>query len=465
MKTNRTNQISRRRFVKTGAGAIVAASTASWCRGESNGGGLYAGEGTVDVTPPIGIELAGFHRPPGKERRVEGIRQRGDVRALVLKHGKTRVAIVSLDGTGVNREMRNRLASRIEKKTGIPAANIRLCATHSHSMPTLCFYLQWGKISPEYLVEVEKCLCTAVEAAVADLAPAEIQVGQSRAKGANFNRTTKDYTTDEHFGPDSTDDKRWLDTTVQAVYFARAGKPDLLWYHFSSHPVCYTDTKAGPDWPGLVSNMCREKYKIAPSFLQGHCGDVNPGPGEPWIGKPDDSSKPVFDALVRALDSRKPIEVDTLRSQATHHPMSLDLDRFKSWMKEYEETPEKCKSGAWVDPPFAKAWYDLAKKKDPEQNTYPVPIAAIRLGELGLVFHPAELYSVYGLEIRRDSPFANTLVIGYADDSIGYAPDPNAYKAGEYAAVVVPKIMDLVPYTPTATRELAKACVGLLKSV
>ena len=106
----------------------------------------------------------------------------------------------------------------------------------------------------------------------------------------------------------------------------------------------------------------------------------------------------------------------------------------------------------------------LSKKKDPNQTTYPVPIGAMRIGELGLAFHPAELYSVYGLQIRRDSPFENTLVIGYADDIIGYAPDPKAYADGEYAAVVVPKILDLVPYTPTATRELTKACVGLLES-
>ena len=463
MKRGYSNHISRRNFVKTGAGAIVVGSTASWCRAGTSGGGLYAGEGTVDVTPPIGIELAGFHRPPGKERRVEGVRQRADARALVLKHGDTRLAIISLDGAGVNREMSRRVAARVEKKTGIPAANVRLCATHSHSMPSLRFFLQWGKVSSEYLAVVEDRVCQAVEAAIADMAPAEIQVGKSRAKGANFNRTTGDYTTDEHFGPDSTDDKRWLDTLVQAVYFARAGKPDLLWYHFSSHPVCYTDTQAGPDWPGLVANMCREKYKITPSFLQGHCGDVNPGPGKPWIGLPDDSSKPVFDALVRAMNSRKPIQVDKLASKATNHPMAIDLDRFKGWMKEYEDAPEKCKSGPWVDPPFAKAWYELAKKKDLEQNTYPVPIAAMQIGELGLAFHPAELYSVYGLQIRRDSPFDNTLVVGYTDDVIGYAPDPNAYKAGEYAAVVVPKILDLVPYTPTATREMAKACVELLK--
>ena len=48
----------------------------------------------------------------------------------------------------------------------------------------------------------------------------------------------------------------------------------------------------------------------------------------------------------------------------------------------------------------------------------------LRLGELALLFHSSELYSYYGLRIRRDSPFKKTLVVGYTDDIIGYLVDP-----------------------------------------
>ncbi len=54
--------------------------------------GLRAGEGVVDITPPLGIELAGYHKPPGQERRVLGIRQPAEVRALVLTCNSTQVA-------------------------------------------------------------------------------------------------------------------------------------------------------------------------------------------------------------------------------------------------------------------------------------------------------------------------------------------------------------------------------------
>jgi hypothetical protein len=48
---------------------------------------VQAGHPTVDTTPPLGVELAGFHRPPGQERLATGIRQPTAARALMLKHG------------------------------------------------------------------------------------------------------------------------------------------------------------------------------------------------------------------------------------------------------------------------------------------------------------------------------------------------------------------------------------------
>jgi hypothetical protein len=55
-----------------------------------------------------------------------------------------------------------------------------------------------------------------------------------------------------------------------------------------------------------------------------------------------------------------------------------------------------------------------------------------------------------------------TLVVGYADDVAGYVTDPKAYEAGEYAAVVVPRILNLPPFEPTAGRQLSAAAGKLL---
>ncbi|MFV2068331.1 MAG: hypothetical protein ACC645_15285, partial [Pirellulales bacterium] len=132
--------IDRRTFLTTSAQTGMAAGVVLGTTRRSRGGQqeteLRAGEGVVDTTPPIGIELAGFHRPVGKERRIEGIRQSTAVRALVLQHGDTKIAILSLDILGVGTAMVRRVQQRVAQGIGIPAANVRLCATHRHSMPT-----------------------------------------------------------------------------------------------------------------------------------------------------------------------------------------------------------------------------------------------------------------------------------------------------------------------------------------
>jgi hypothetical protein len=51
--------------------------------------------------------------------------------------------------------------------------------------------------------------------------------------------------------------------------------------------------------------------------------------------------------------------------------------------------------------------------------------------------------------------------VGYANDIIGYLPDPKAFVAGEYAAITVPKILDLPPFQPEAAQILASRAVEL----
>lgn len=461
--------LSRRNFLCQTTSGAVAAGLALGARpsyGAASADGLRAGEGVVDTTPPLGIELAGFHRPPNNPRLINAIRQPTSVRALVLTCGETQTAIVSLDLLYLSYEFTGRVQAEVARQTGIPAAHVRVCATHSHSTPAFQFLHQWGAVPRDYMATVEKTIVEACRLAKEDLAPAEVYLGKARAKGANFNRTTKNFQTDAEFTKDSTEEQRWLDTLLHVLRFERTGgRRNLLWYHFSNHPVCFRDNQAGPDWPGLVATRIAEKQKVTPVFLQGHAGDVNPGDGKLWIGEAEPTATAVCEAFDRALDSVKPVKVDALRTAVEPCQLPVDMALFKTWLEQYRKDAAACNSGPWVDAGFAAAWFEKAAKQDLNQTHLPITLAAIRLGEVGLVFHPSELYSYYGLAIRRDSPLADTFVVGYTDGAIGYAPDVNAYKAGEYAAVVVPKILDNPPLVPTATQVLAASAVGLLKRV
>jgi len=427
---------------------------------------FQAGEGSVEITPPLSIEMAGFHKPPGKERRITGIRQPTFARALLLQLKGAQVILVSLDVIGVSRSFARRVKKMVAAKTGVPATNIQLCATHSHSTPSLLFMRQWGAVSEDYQNTVASKVVEAAELAKKDLASADTYAGSERVVGGNFNRTSKTWKTDEKFDIESRDNERWLDTTLQALYFLREPpKRSLAWYHFSAHPVCYSDGQAGPDWPGLVGQKLKARDGLTPSYLQGHAGDVNPGTGKSFVGDPEEVSEAVYAALHHAINHSVRVDCKEMRLVHSDTKVPLDMTELKEQLDTYRRDPSKCNKGEWVDPGFAKDWFDSAVKWKLKKGALSTPMTAMRLGGAALLFHGAELYSYYGLKIRLDSPFPATLAVGYTDDLIGYLPDPNGYKDREYAAIVVPKILDFPPFTPHAAAEFTSAATALLKKL
>ncbi|HEY1785326.1 MAG TPA: neutral/alkaline non-lysosomal ceramidase N-terminal domain-containing protein [Pirellulales bacterium] len=462
--------LGRRDFLRQTT-AAVGVSALPWLAPgivfAADGPQLMAGEGVVDVTPPLGIELAGFHRPPDKPRVATSIRQPSTVRALVLALGDVQAAIVSIDMLGVSADFARHVQAAVAEKTGIPANHVHISATHSHSMPTLKPLRQWGRVSPEYLAKVEADTLRAVQMAKDDLAPAELLLGKARSEGGNFNRTRDAWKTDRDFDAASTDGERWLDMTLTALRFRRPGRQrDLLWYHYSAHPVCYADEAAGPDWPGIVATLMQQSHGMVPSFIQGNAGDVNPGIAKGFaLAKAEPTADAIHKALVAAVEAAQPVAVDRLAVVATHVDLPLDRARLADQLARYRANPAECNQGEWVDAAFSADWFAAAQKWDPSITTLRVPLAAMQLGPLGLLFHPSELYSYYGLAIRRGSPFQETLGIGYTDDFIGYIPDPEAFVAGEYAALVVPKLVDLPPYSTEAGRVLTKAAIALLNQL
>jgi len=56
----------------------------------------------------------------------------------------------------------------------------------------------------------------------------------------------------------------------------------------------------------------------------------------------------------------------------------------------------------------------------------------MRIGDVAIVGVPAEFFTKLGVDIKRRSPFANTLVAELTNDWIGYLPDREAHQLGGY---------------------------------
>lgn len=456
---------SRRSFLHAAVSGVGACCGAAWPvrpaaadphrLGDTD---LMAGQGVVDITPPLGITMGGFHFTPDNRRVIEGVRGRSFARVLLMQVGGTEAVLVSLPLLNASRDFVEEVQQAIGRAIGVPPLHVRVCASHTHSMPTVAFNRQWGDQHPEYLASVVAKLTTAARDARQDQSPAALYVGRAVAEQANANRTAAVWKNEDEFGPDATDEDRWLDRRVHVLHFERpTARHNLLWYHFSAHPTCFTDRQCGPDWPGVVEEDYHAIDRIHPAFLQGHIGDVSPGGG--GLGNAAHTSFHLCKALPEALVTAKRIRPEELRIASRPIDLPIDLDLFNQQIDEFESNPQPAGS-------FEQDWYaNFATKYDQSQQRLPTTIAALRLGDLAMVFQPSELYSYYGLAIERASTARFTIVVGYAEDYIGYLPDPRAFRDKEYAAIVVPRILNYPPFATDSAQALVDEAAALLQEL
>jgi len=90
---------------------------------------LRAGAATSNITPELGGEIIGGFSPYPSTH----IHDELHARCLVLDDGTTKLALVVCDLLGLHRSVAVKAREFIEAETGIPAANVLISATHTHS--------------------------------------------------------------------------------------------------------------------------------------------------------------------------------------------------------------------------------------------------------------------------------------------------------------------------------------------
>jgi hypothetical protein len=71
----------------------------------------------------------------------------------------------------------------------------------------------------------------------------------------------------------------------------------------------------------------------------------------------------------------------------------------------------------------------LAGSQGQKRKTW---VQAIRIGDVAIVGVPAEFFTQLGIDIKKASPFAHTIVAELANDWVGYVGNRDAYDLGGY---------------------------------
>jgi len=436
------------------------------------------------ITPPWGVELAGLGYYLG--RTWQKVRDDLTATAFVAHDGSRSLALVATDLMYMDAGFTQGVRQRVAQHTDIPAEAVCVAASHSHNAPTAGFIRGGGERDPGYLEMAQRQAATAAICAWRQRRPATLHVGRTHLEGMTFNRTREGGAVDTQVTVLRADD---LD-----------GRPFALIVNFHAHPVVMMEL--GPadvsrDYPGQVVDLLEKAYPGSVAmYLQGACGDTNfrrewedPAvchePGRALAGK-------ALEALAR---SRR-VEPETL--QACSRRVTLPTRRYsrEEVQRENQEGHYRLNTGdttGWretlgrvmVNLPerfperyggdvgravqalarFAVEWTEaILPVLDTRPEVLETEVQAFRLGDAYVVAQPSELFSSLALDLRRRWQHEDLMIVGYANDGIGYMPDAHDLARGTYAATQSPKFTGQFPFVPESGERLVEGMLAALEA-
>jgi neutral ceramidase len=216
---------------------------------------LRVGAAKVDVTP------AQSELP----KNYEGIHDHIHSRAIVIDNGTANAALITVDAGSIPDPIWQAVSKQVETELGIPAKNILLTATHTHSVP--------GQQAGPYVAKIVE----SVRLAKQRLAPARVGYGTG-VSYINVNRNIIDPKTRRWWeGPNYEGPS---DKTVAVIKFENLnGEPIAVYYNYAMHAVAagQLDMVSG-DAPGTTSKYIEDSFddKVVALWSSGAAGDQNP---------------------------------------------------------------------------------------------------------------------------------------------------------------------------------------------
>lgn len=417
---------------------------------------LAAGAAQVDITPPKGCPMAGYYHARG----AEGTHDPLFAKALVLERDRVLVAFVTLDLITTTRPLVEEARRLVELRTGVPAANVMISATHSHTGPVLwnesprdgLLAGEGQKIAKDYIAELPGKIADAVHKATAGLKPARVSFATGKEDGLAFNR--RFHMTDGTVGwnpgklnPKIVKPAGPTDPSVPVVLIEtdeKQPKPLAVYVNFAMHLDTVGGMHYSADYPHTLSKAiaAAKGEDVVTVFATGCCGDINhinvshdkPQKGH---GEAARIGTRLAAEVLRALDAVKPVGDGPLRASSELVEFALPLvtgDDAVAAKRVIAELEGKGKPApSFLNQVQAFKALDVAERLG---KPYRVEVQVISLGdELAWASLPGEVFVELGLQIKFGSPFKQTMIAELANGSIGYIPNRAAYAQGNYEVV------------------------------
>lgn len=438
---------------------------------------LRAGTAVIDITPGVGIAMGGYGARQGVST---GIHDPLYVRTLVLDDGQTRLVLAVCDLVGVPAELVEQARQLIERDCGIPADNVCISATHTHSGPLLR-----TEGVEDYISVTAQKICGAVQVALGRMQPVTLKVGSVEVTTISQNRRHPDWP---------------IETTAQILLAAPEGgaPPVGTVVNYACHATVleHDNLLYSADFPGAMARAVERVVGGAGIYMQGAAGNINPiwmrhdfqevdriggilgaaaarvahelrplGEGQWAVNLSWSEETPKEPALgtvlsgVRLAAARTSVDVERKRLPSLEE-IETEIGQIEAKLAALAEGDREGRRA--IRPRLNALRMDRTQKlSDPAEpgQSEAVALQAFRISdECAVVMLPGEFFVEVAREIEQLAGVEYLLICGYANATSGYFPTAESFPQGGYEA-------GRARFVPEAASMLAGEAAALVRSL
>lgn len=409
-----------------------------------------------DVTPPVNYRMSGYFH----ERLSTGTDNPLQAKALVLRQGQETIALVFCDLVGISPDVSQQARKQIEKELGIPAQQVMIAATHSHTGPLYFGALRkqfhdqavakhgndpYEKFDyPQFLVGQ---IVHAVKAAQQNLQPTTVRHGTGSETRLSFNRRFHMTVGPVRFNPGYQNPNVVrvagpIDPEIGMLMFHPEN--DTKWQHptvglsvFALHLDTVGGTQYAADYPFHLENKLRQKLgkDFVSLFGAGTCGDINHvDTTSKERRKADQIGSMLGDSILAAEPKLQPVK--NLRLESASSIVKVPVQKYDQ--KQIDQAKIDILRVGDRAVPFLERveTYKIMALQLRDSDSIELETQVFRLSDdIAIVGLPGEIFVDLGLAIKAASPFKTTLVVELCNDAPGYLPTRKAFVEGSYETV------------------------------
>lgn len=389
---------------------------------------MKAGYAKIEITPEWQTELAGYGYY--LKRIFTGVHDPLWARAIAFESDGVSSLLISCDLVGLGESLVTQVKSEISQSVGIPVESIMLHSTHTHSGPATATLRGCGRMNQRYVDWLYTRILQAGIDAFSNMTDIEsMHWSETSIDGIGFNRVYGDP------GP--------IDPNVRVLTIHRIDARPVMIVNYACHPVENgTNDMVSADYPGRVMAVIEENG-IDPIYITGFCGDIDP-PVQRDYQTMENHGERIARVALESIDSSVGVACDTLGFGIRTISIPYDIpSKDKLLYKLHDSIAQLEEDSRDVIALVTTSWiYDalhdtLNCDMKTHADTY---IQTLIIGDLCIIGFPGEVFTQFGLDLRKRNPDIRLMTANTSNAPIGYIPTADEFDRQGYASHAAARI-------------------------